>query len=85
MRNLKVTPDFFGWAENFIEDIPKEMVEICLRTYSFFGIKYKNEMVFTCKVCGQGLHPQFDSDRRAIRDSWQCPNGCKLTDLKEVK
>jgi len=85
MRNLKVTPDFFKKAENFIKDIPEEMVEIRFLTYSFFGIKYKNEMVFKCKVCGQVLYPQCGSDGRAVRNSWQCPNGCKLKDLEGDK
>ncbi|MBA7514251.1 hypothetical protein ES705_06276 [subsurface metagenome] len=85
MRNLKVGPGFFGWAENFIEDIPEEMVEISIRTYSFFGIKYKDEMVFKCKVCNQVLHPQFDSEGRTVRSAWQCPNGCKLKDLEIMK
>ena len=77
MRSFPDFPDFMEKAENFIKDIPEEMVEIRFLTYSFFGIEYKNKMVFKCKICGQGLHPQPGSDGRVVRDSWQCPNGCK--------
>jgi len=81
-RNFKVSPDFFEKAENFIKDMPEEMVEINFLTYSFLGIEYKNKMVFKCKICGQVLHPQLGSDGHTVRDSWQCPNGCKIEDKK---
>jgi len=81
-RNFKVPPDFFEKAENFIKDMPEELVEINFQTYSFFGIEYKHKMIFKCKVCGQVLHPQIGSDGHY---TWQCPNGCTLEDLKKVK
>lgn len=77
-RDMKLPHDFFEKAENFIKGVPEEMVEIRFLTYSFLGIEYKNKMVFKCKICGQVLHPQIGSDGRYTRDSWQCPNGCKL-------
>jgi len=76
-RNFKVPPDFFEKAENFTKSIPEEMVEIRFLTYSFFGIEYKHKMVFKCKICGQVLHPQTNSDGHFARGSWQCPKGCK--------
>jgi len=82
IRDLEVPPDFFECAENFIKDIPEEMVEIRFLTYSLFGIEYKNKMVFKCKICGQVFHPQRSSDGRADSDSWRCPNGCKLEDKR---
>lgn len=82
IRSFPDFPDFMGKAENFIKDIPEEMVEIRFLTYSFFGIEYKNKMVFKCKICGQVLHPQRSSDDHAVRDSWRCPNGCKLEDKR---
>ena len=82
MRSFPDFPDFMEKAENFIKDIPEEMVEIRFLTYSLFGIEYKNKMVFKCKICGQVFHPQRSSDGRAVRDSWRCPNGCKLEDKR---
>jgi len=82
IKRMRGFPDFMEKADNFIKDIPEERVEIRFLTYSFFGIEYKNKMVFKCKICGQVLHPQRSSDGHVVRDSWRCPNGCKLEDKR---
>ena len=43
---------------------------------SLFFKSAKPEMAIIC--CGQVLHPQVGSDGCWYKESWQCPNGCKL-------
>jgi hypothetical protein len=40
------------------------------------------DFVFKCKICGRVLNLKSGSKTRSIRDSWQCPNGCKIEDNK---
>ena len=81
-RNFRMTPDEMEGLGNFVKSIPHDIVEMREETVTWFGIEQERNFIFKCKICGQVLHPKVNSDGRFTRDSWQCPNGCKIEDKK---
>jgi hypothetical protein len=41
------------------------------------------DLKFKCKICGQIWFPSIKSGGRLYRSSWECPSGCKESDLKK--